>query len=84
MKYQCSKCGETENLHFNLDYTKAERPVQSILCNECGELSDDSTEFVLTTQEEWDLVFNDVDFRGDIPIRIRNAFKNNYHPPKKR
>jgi len=33
----CPKCGETENLHYNLDYLKAERPVIDILCNKCGE-----------------------------------------------
>lgn len=37
MKYKCPKCGETENLHFNYDYTKQTRPVLDVLCNECGE-----------------------------------------------
>jgi hypothetical protein len=36
MTYICPKCGEPENLHFNLDYLKAERPVIDVLCNECG------------------------------------------------
>lgn len=84
MKYQCSQCGETKNLHFNLDYSKAERPVESILCNECGLESEDIELCIVTLDEEWDMVFNDIDFRGDIPIRIRNAFKNNYLPPVKK
>lgn len=37
MTYKCPKCGENENLHFNLDYTKQNRPVLNVLCNECGE-----------------------------------------------
>jgi len=37
MEYKCPKCGEMENLHFNLDYTKQTRPVLDVLCNECGE-----------------------------------------------
>lgn len=36
MTYICPKCGESENLHFNLDYMKAERPVIDVLCNNCG------------------------------------------------
>lgn len=39
MLYECSKCGETVNLHYNYDYTKAERPVIDFLCNECGQYS---------------------------------------------
>lgn len=34
---KCPKCGELENFHYNYDYSKAERPVLDILCNECGE-----------------------------------------------
>ena len=37
MKYQCSSCGETENIHFNYDYTQAHRPIKDIVCNACGE-----------------------------------------------
>jgi len=37
MTYICPKCGEPENLHYNLDYSKAERPVKDVLCNHCGE-----------------------------------------------
>lgn len=36
MTYICPKCGEIENLKFNLDYSKAERPVIDVLCNQCG------------------------------------------------
>lgn len=32
----CPKCGEKENFHFNDDYSKKERPLINILCNECG------------------------------------------------
>jgi hypothetical protein len=35
-KYKCSNCGESENIHFNYDYTKAHRPIKEIICNECG------------------------------------------------
>jgi hypothetical protein len=34
---KCPKCGELENFHYNYDYSKAERPILEILCNECGE-----------------------------------------------
>ena len=34
--YKCPRCNETENLHFNYDYTKQERPVIDIICDECG------------------------------------------------
>jgi hypothetical protein len=36
--YKCPKCGETENFHYNYDYSKAHRPVVDILCNNCGEM----------------------------------------------
>lgn len=38
--YKCPKCGEKENLHLNYDYGKQHRPVESVLCNECGEIFD--------------------------------------------
>lgn len=85
MKYQCSICGETENLHYNLDYSKQHRPVIDVLCNECGEVFDGNIlASDLPRQSDWDDVFNDVDFRNDIPVRIKNALKNNYHPPIKK
>ena len=34
--YKCPKCDETENLHYNYDYTKQHRPIKDVLCNECG------------------------------------------------
>jgi uncharacterized Zn finger protein len=37
---KCPKCGEEENLHYNLDWSKNPPPVMNILCNECGELFD--------------------------------------------
>lgn len=40
MIYKCPKCGETENLHYNYDYTKQHRPVIDVLCNECGTFFD--------------------------------------------
>lgn len=40
IEYRCPKCGETENLHLNYDYSKQHRPVESVLCNECGEIFD--------------------------------------------
>jgi hypothetical protein len=85
MKYQCSICGETENLHYNLDYSKQHRPVIDVLCNVCGEVFDGNMRISdLPQQSDWDDVFNDVDFRNDIPVRIKNALKNNYHPPIKK
>lgn len=32
----CSFCGEKENFHYNYDYSKPDKPVIDILCNECG------------------------------------------------
>jgi len=33
---KCPICGEKENLHSNLDYSKSDLPIENILCNECG------------------------------------------------
>ena len=33
----CPKCGNNDNFHYNYDYSKADRPLIDILCNECGE-----------------------------------------------
>jgi uncharacterized Zn finger protein len=35
-KGECPICGEKENLHSNLDYSKPDLPIENILCNECG------------------------------------------------
>jgi hypothetical protein len=40
MKYQCSKCGETENLHYNYDYNQQHRPVIDVICNSCENVFD--------------------------------------------
>ena len=32
----CPKCGNKENFHWNIDYSKPNLPVETILCNECG------------------------------------------------
>lgn len=37
-KDTCPKCGEKENLHFNYNYNYIHLPIESILCNECGEI----------------------------------------------
>ena len=37
MEYKCPKCGEDKNLHYNYDWSKQERPILDVLCNECGE-----------------------------------------------
>jgi len=37
---QCKNCGETQNLHTNYAYHLPDMPVESILCNECGEITD--------------------------------------------
>jgi len=38
MKYKCPKCGEQENLHYNYDFNRDDRPVTEVLCNGCGEI----------------------------------------------
>ena len=38
MKYKCPKCGEQENLHYNYDFSRDDRPVTEVLCNQCGEI----------------------------------------------
>ena len=42
-KIKCPKCGSEENFHINYDYTKKDVPIQSVLCNECGEIFDISS-----------------------------------------
>ena len=37
---QCKRCGETQNLHTNYAYHLHDTPVESILCNECGEITE--------------------------------------------
>jgi len=37
MEYVCPKCSNKDNLHYNYDWFKKERPVIDVLCNECGE-----------------------------------------------
>ena len=37
---QCKNCGETQNLHTNYAYHLPDTPVESILCNECGEVTE--------------------------------------------
>jgi hypothetical protein len=36
IEYKCPKCNETENLHYNYDYSKQHRPISDVLCNSCG------------------------------------------------
>lgn len=36
---ECLYCGETENLHFNFDFSMEIPRVESILCNECGAIN---------------------------------------------
>ena len=52
MEYKCPKCGETKNLHYNLDYTRQNRPVIDVLCNECGEFFGDKKTVVMETIEK--------------------------------
>ena len=40
MTVQCKQCGETQNLHTNYAYHLPDTPVESILCNECGEITE--------------------------------------------
>ena len=47
MTLQCKRCKETENLHINYAYHLPDVPheegaflkVESVLCNECGEIT---------------------------------------------
>ena len=32
----CPNCGECENFHASLDWSKKEKSVEEFLCNECG------------------------------------------------
>ena len=36
---KCPKCGETENLHYNYDWSDPKKTITygTVLCNECGE-----------------------------------------------
>lgn len=34
---KCPHCGNTDNFHFNYDWSKRDLPVMDVLCNECGE-----------------------------------------------
>jgi hypothetical protein len=37
MEYVCPKCGNKDNLHYNYDWSEQHRPINDVLCNECGE-----------------------------------------------
>lgn len=39
---KCPKCGNSENLHTNYDYSHRDMPILDFLCNECGEIFYDS------------------------------------------
>jgi predicted nucleic acid-binding Zn ribbon protein len=39
-EYKCKHCGETKNLHTNYAYDLPDMPIESILCNECGEITE--------------------------------------------
>lgn len=32
----CPNCGETENVHPNVDFSKEKSSISEFLCNECG------------------------------------------------
>lgn len=40
--FVCPKCGERENLHYNYDYANIHPIIESVLCNECGEIFKDT------------------------------------------
>ena len=40
IKYECPKCKERENLHYNYVYGKQHRPIKNVVCNECGSIFD--------------------------------------------
>ena len=44
MTLQCKRCKETENLHINYAYHLPDKPVESILCNECGVMTEVRTD----------------------------------------
>jgi len=52
MKYQCSKCGETENLHYNYDYSQQHRPVIDVFCNVCENTFDGNMPVAKLTPHE--------------------------------
>lgn len=55
MEYFCPHCGESENLHFNFDWSKQHRPIIDVLCNECGEFfgEDDQYKKIENTIIRW-------------------------------
>ena len=52
MIQKCPKCGEEENFHFNLDWSKNPPVVESILCNECGEFIFLTTKSTTTIEDK--------------------------------
>lgn len=65
---KCPKCGNTENFHYNYDWTKQHRPVIDVLCNECGETFKQTHDWEKIYEEkgasyvEW-MKENDVDMK---------------------
>ena len=51
MEYKCPKCGETKNLHYNYYWSKQERPIFDVLCNECGEFFGEQKKQTMNTEE---------------------------------
>lgn len=74
---KCPKCGELENFHYNYDYSKAERPVLDILCNECGEFFHPSLDIpkvkkdILTAEDFW--IQNQNPHRSQLEVMIEFA-----------
>lgn len=52
MILKCPKCGEEENLHYNLDWSKNPPSVERILCNECGQFFDTDDKEDTTSVED--------------------------------
>jgi predicted RNase H-like HicB family nuclease len=67
---KCPKCGEEENLHYNLDWSKNPPPVMNILCNECGEFfdTDDKRHYVIKPDIEGKTTFITGSFGNEIYV----------------
>jgi uncharacterized Zn finger protein len=67
---KCPKCGEEENLHYNDDWSKWNRPTIDILCNECGTVFDPKQE----KPKEWDVKFSkSMTTAKTTPVRLSNS-----------
>lgn len=87
--YKCILCDETENLHFNYDWSKAERPVLEYICNNCGLVTKpfETIDQIIKSKkkEGWDSIFETIekDLHNELPNRVKNYLRNVYKVPEK-